>query len=95
MNLKEKLACEYSVSQYVEKIKKGMAVGDYDPSVSAFLAGFAKALELAAHKALNYGYTLDYDRNHQPWASEANHWLRAQNKEIEKQIKALGEEEVH
>lgn len=48
----------------------------------------AEGMREAAEIALKYGYTLDFDREHQPWAREANTWLRTQNKAVSERILA-------
>lgn len=39
--------------------------------------------------AKGYGYNVNFNSIHQPWAHSANLWLRVQNEEISKQILAL------
>jgi hypothetical protein len=36
--------------------------------------------------ALEHGYALDHEPKHQPWANEANVWLRSQNAEIKRKL---------
>jgi hypothetical protein len=104
MKLKEKLAEEYirknseDLAQPVPPELSHLAERfwniAYWASKTSYKAGFEKAREMAANKALNYGYTIDFEPKYQPWAREANLWLRAQNKEIQKQVESLGEEVV-
>lgn len=50
-----------------------------------------EAYTRSAEIALGYGYTLDENRQ-QPWARDANAWLRTQNVEIAKRILELANE---
>lgn len=62
--------------------------------MEAYRVAFHRALQMAADKAENWGYTFDYNKEYQPWAKRANLALRVQNKEISKEILKIGEEDV-
>lgn len=56
---------------------------------NALIAYGDERIEEAAKAAKGYGYNVNFNSIHQPWAHSANLWLRVQNEEISKQILAL------
>lgn len=57
MKLKEKLASEYSKKFY----DGNKYVEHGDPTVAAYIAGFEKALEMAAEEAMDVQVDMDYE----------------------------------